>query len=374
MSGRYTTDYRDEMKLLKTPSQRWIAVIGAVFAILLPFALSSGFSPPLNFPWAAWFSTINLALVATIGAVAFNLLLGYTHQVSVAHAAFLMLGTMVGAYFGTLGGLPFLLVLVIAGVMGAVVGIVVGLPALRFRGLYLLVATFGVHFIFFLAFKKFQVRYFGFNAVSFEAPEVPGWLHWLPFITPDDAGRFLISGDFRWYWVLLPIAALSVLFMVNVVRTRTGRAFLAISEHDISASLIGIDVTRAKLTSFAVSSAFVSLAGALGSYYIGARGEDSFPFEVVLNYAIMVIVGGFASSQGAVLGAFFFYMAPVFFDWLRAEAPLLQDVGFLQQYKNETNVMVFGLLIVLVLVRRPTGLAGIWDATKRYFARWPYGS
>jgi branched-chain amino acid transport system permease protein len=372
MSGRYTMDYRQDMRLLRTRPQKVLAIVVAVFFLVLPFLLASNFRPPLNFPWRAWASTVNLALIATIGAVAFNLLLGYTHQISVAHAAFLMLGAMVGGYLGTLMGLHLVIVLVVALVAGAVVGIIVGLPALRFRGLYLLIATFGVHFVFFLIFKKFQVRYFGFNAIRYDAPTVPEWLHWLPFVRPDANGQFLITGDFRWYWVILPLAVLSVLFMTNLIRTRTGRAFMAIKEHDISASLIGINVTRTKLTSFAVSSAFVAMAGALGSYYIGARGEDSFPFHVVLNFAIMVIVGGFSSTQGAIFGAFFFYLVPVFFDWLRAEAPIIQNIGFLQSYKNETNLMVFGILIVIVLVLRPSGLHGMWQSTKGYFARWPY--
>lgn len=374
MSGRYATDYRQEMKLLRTRPQRVWMAIGVVFAVVLPFALSANVSPPMNFPWNAWFSTVNLALVATIGAVAFNLLLGYTHQISVAHAAFLMLGTMVAAWLGEMVGLSFPLVLVAAGISGALVGVIVGLPALRFRGLYLLVATFGVHYFFFLIYKKFQTAFFGFNAIRFEAPDIPSWLHWLPFIRPDENGQFLIAGDFRWYWVLLPITVLSVLFMTNVVRTRTGRAFMAIKEHDISASLIGINVTRTKLTSFAVSSAFVAMAGAMGSYYVGARGEDSFPFSVVLNFAIMVIVGGFSSTQGAIFGSFFFYLTPVFFDWLRAEAPGIQNVAFLVKYKNETNLAVFGILIILVLVLRPSGLSGIWKSTKGYFSRWPYST
>jgi branched-chain amino acid transport system permease protein len=162
--------------------------------------------------------------------------------------------------------------------------------------------------------------------------------------------------------------------MVNVLRTREGRAFMAIKEHDISASLIGINVTRTKLLAFAVSSAFVSMGGALGAYYVGARGEDSFPFTVVLHFAIMVIVGGFSSTQGAVFGTFFFFLAPVFFDWARAEVPLIRSIGFLQTYKNETNLAIFGILIVLVLVLRPAGLAGMWQATKGYFARWPYSA
>jgi branched-chain amino acid transport system permease protein len=374
MSTRYTTDYRQDMRLLRTTPQRVIAVVLAVFALALPFLLELDFRPPFGFPWNAWGSTINLALIAAIGAVAFNLLLGYTHQISVAHAAFLMLGTMLAAYLGTILGVPFLAVLLVSAVAGAVVGALVGLPALRFRGLYLLIATFGVHFFFLLGYRTFQTTFFGFSAIRFRPPEIPAWLHWLPFVTPDEDGEFLISGNFRWYWVILPITVASILFMVNVVRTREGRAFRAIAQHDVAASLIGINVTRSKLLAFAVSSAFVSLSGALSAYYVGARGEDSFPFSVVLTFAIMVIVGGFSSTQGAVFGTFFFYLAPVLFEWARAEVPVIRSVGFLQRYANETDLAVFGILIVVVLVARPEGLAGIWQGSRRYFARWPFST
>ncbi|MEO2106566.1 MAG: branched-chain amino acid ABC transporter permease [Actinomycetota bacterium] len=369
-----TTDYRQDLRLLRTRGQRLLALAVVLVAIAVPFALSSGFDPPLDFPWTAWFPAINLALIATIGAAAFNLLLGYTHQVSVAHAAFLMLGTMLGAWMGQLHGVNFVVVMVASLIVGGLVGVIVGLPALRFQGLYLLIATFGVHFFFLLAYKKFIVGYFGFNAIIFTAPEVPAWLHWLPFITPDDNGIFAIAGNFRWYWVLLPMATLSVLFLSNVVRSREGRAFMAIAEKDVSASLIGINVTRTKLTAFALSSAFASLTGALGAYYIGARGEASFPFELVLFYAIMIIVGGISSFQGAVFGAFFYYMAPVLFDWIRAEVPGIRSVEFLQDYANETNLAIFGVLIVIVLVARPTGLVGVWKSMKGYVSSWPYSS
>jgi branched-chain amino acid transport system permease protein len=372
MSGRYTTDYRQDMRLLRTPAQRGLAVAVTFLALAAPFALESDFDPPMGLPWSAWFSTINLALVATIGAAAFNLLLGYTHQISVAHAAFLMLGTIIAAWLGELLGVNFVLVLLVSTLAGAAVGALVGLPALRFRGLYLLIATFGVHFFAFLAYKKFQTAFFGFNAIRFDAPVVPAWLHW--FLTPDEDGVFAIDGNFRWYWVLLPITVGSVLFMANVIRTREGRAFMAIKEHDVSASLIGINVTKSKLLAFAVSSAFVSLSGALGAYYIGARGEDSFPFEIVLFYSIMIIVGGFSSFQGAVFGAFFFYMVPVLFDWARSEVPGVRSLDFLQDYASETNLAIFGVLIIVVLVFRPNGLTGIWASIKGYFTSWPYST
>jgi branched-chain amino acid transport system permease protein len=374
MSGRYTTNYRQDMRLLRTLPQRWIAILLTIFAIALPFILELDFSPPFGLPWSAWSTTINLALIAVIGAAAFNLLLGYTHQISVAHAAFLILGTITAGWLGSLWGWPFLVVLLVAAVFGAVVGVIVGLPALRLRGLYLLIATFGVHYFALLAYRKFQIGFFGFSAMRFDPPALPSILNRLAFIDPDEEGQFRITGNFRWYWVLLPITALSVLFMINVLRTREGRAFRAIAQHDVSAALIGINVTKSKLLSFAVSSAFVSMSGALSAYYIGARGEDSFPFSVVLNYAIMIIVGGFSTMQGAVLGAFFFYLAPVLFAWARDELPLISSIDFLRRYEAETDLAIFGALIIIVLVLRPTGLAGMWQGVKRYFAQWPYSA
>lgn len=374
MSGKYTTRYKQDMALIKTTPQRWVAVAVAIVALGVPFLFELDWTPPLGFPWATWFTAINLALVAIVGAAAFNLLLGYTHQVSVAHAAFLMLGTMVAAFLGSEMGLSFWIIIPVSAVAGAVVGIVVGLPALRFRGLYLLIATFGVHFFALLAFKKFNVKYFGFVPIRFDPPTIPSWLHWIPLINPDENGEFLIKGNFRFYWLLLAAAVLSVLFMYNIIRSREGRAFMAVAEHDVSAALIGINVTKTKLLSFAVSSAFVSLTGVLGSYFIRARGEDSFPFSVVLFYAIMIIVGGLSSMKGAVLGALFFYLAPVFFDWARADWPVISDIKFLQDYQNETNLAVFGILIIVVLVLRPSGLAGIWTSIRDYAAKWPFST
>lgn len=369
MSGRYTTDYRQDLRRLRTRPQQAITVAVIVVAVAVPFVLGSDWRPPMGFPWTAWLTSINLALIAVIGAAAFNLLLGYTHQVSVAHAAFLMLGTMVGAWFGTLWGWPFVLVIGVAALSGALVGVIVGLPALRFRGIYLLIATFGVHFFFLLAYKKFQVAFFGFNAIRFETPTLPGWI---PLLPADESGLFAIQGNFRWYWVLLIAATFSVWFMSNLVRSREGRAFRAIAQHDVSASLIGINVVKSKLLAFAVSSSFVAASGALGAFYLGARGEDSFPFTVVLNYAIMIIVGGYATMKGAVMGAFFFYLAPLLFEWGSAELPGLRSIEFLSRYESEVNLAIFGILIIVVLILRPSGLAGLWDSIKGYFARWPY--
>jgi ABC-type branched-chain amino acid transport system, permease component len=356
--------YRAESRLLRTRGQQVMALVIAVAAIGAPFAFAADVDLPYNFPWSSWLNTINQALVALIAAAAFNLLLGYTHQVSVAHAAILMLGACTGGYLGAVHGWPFPIVLVAAFVAGVLLGVVVGTPALRLTGLYLMIATLGLHFIALFLYRKFLVAQFGFAPMVLPAPQIPGWL--APLFGGDFGESMRVRGDDVWYWILLPLAVVSMLVMVNVLRSREGRAFRAVGERDVSAALIGINVTLTKLRAFALSSGFVAFAGALGSYYIGARGEDSFPFTLVLNYAIMIIVGGLGSMRGAVFGVFFFYSVRDILGWALKSLPGLNSVGLLQRYPAELNLALFGVLIIVVLILRPDGLDGIYLALKRW--------
>ncbi|MGI9594985.1 MAG: branched-chain amino acid ABC transporter permease [Acidimicrobiales bacterium] len=352
--------HREDMYLWRLARQRsWAAVV--MFAMLaLPFMLASDFDPPMNFPWATWFAVINTILVFSMGAAAFNLLVGYTGQISLAHVAFLVLGSIVGAAVGLQWGLSFWLAVPAAAVAGAVVGAVVGLPALRLKHLYLLLATLGVHFVMLLIWREYLQRNFGFVGIRFDNPTIPPWLHWLPQIDPDENGEFVIRGNFRWYWVLMPITVASLFFMVNVIRTREGRAFAAVRERDVSASLLGVNVARSKLLAFALSSAIVSMSGALGSYYLGARGEDSFTITLVLNYAVIIVVGGFSSIQGAIFGSVFFWALPEWFKWAREEVWLIKDIDFLSRYPSEIDLAIKGVLVVVILVYKPDGLTGLW--------------
>lgn len=374
MSGKYITDYREDLRLIKTTPQRTVLLVGLIFALVLPFVLQIDWEPPFDFPWRAWGTAVNLALAWAIGAAAFNLLLGYTGQISIAHAAFLILGALVGAILGqgAFGlGWSFWLVLPAAAVVGAVIGILVGLPALRVRGLYLFMATIAVHFAAILLFRKYQLATTKFVAIQYEAPSIPSWLHWLPFIDPDDAGEFLIKGDFRWYWVMLPVTAICILYMVNILRTREGRAFVAVRDNDVAAALLGINVARTKLRSFAVSSAMVTVSGVLLAYFISARSDETWSIEIILDVAIMTVVGGFSTIRGGVLGAFFFFIAPLWLEWIR-DWQFIDSVDFIRENGANIDVMIFGLAIIVVLVFKPEGLAGLWTDVKRYFRQWPF--
>ena len=356
-------DPRLALKLWHRPDQRALAAMTCLALVALPFILGTDFDPPMDFPWNTWFRIVNYIILFALGAGAFNLLAGYTGQLSMAHAAFLMIGTMVGAHVGLIWEQSFWLCLPIAAVAGAALGALFGIPALRLRGLYLMLATIGVHFIVLLGWKEYLVHYFGFGGVRFAAPNLPSWLHWIPGINPED-GEFLINTQFRWFWVNLTITTVCLLFLVNVIRSREGRAFAAVRDRDISATLLGINVARSKLVAFALSSAMVSVSGCLLSYYNRARSEDSFNLEQVLDYGIIIVVGGFMGIQGAIFGSVFFFALHMYFEWMREELPFISDIDFFSRYAGEVDLAIRGILVVVVLVWRPDGLAGLWQSAK----------
>jgi branched-chain amino acid transport system permease protein len=367
-ADKFVTSYKQEIKLLGTRARKNSAIGLGVLMVILPFLLNADLQPPLNFPWYSWSTVLNLTITAVIGAAAFNLLVGNTGQVSLAHAGLLILGAVSGGWLGPILGLNFFLVLPLTLIIGALAGFIIALPALRLKGLYLLLATLGIYYFGQFAYKKFLVSQFGFLPITYDYPKVPSWV---PFLNSAE-GDFLINSNFRWYWVNMPIAILSLLFLSNVIRTSEGRAFAAVKARDNAASLVGVNPVRSKMKVFMLSSAFVTMAGAMQSWYLGARDESSFPFQVTLNYAIMIVIGGFSSILGAIFGALFFFGAPEWIDWIRNEVPGLRSIEFLATYKSEINLGVFGLLIVFVLVRSPEGLFGIWTRIKNYFINWPF--
>ena len=327
----------------------------AIAAIGFPFLISSGALSWTGFPLSALFTSVNLALIACVGAAAFNLLVGYAGQISMAHAAMLMVGTMAAGWLSSRWNLNFLVLLPLVGVVGGVIGAMVALPALRLRGMYLLLATLAFHYIAGSFYHWFLPAYFGFVGIVFPPPVI-GF---------GDTFSVTLDSDASWYWVLLAFASLSLFIMGRYVSTYEGRALAAIDARDKAAALLGINVARSKLVVFGISSAFVAMSGAVSGYFLGARVEDSFPVSVVLDFAVMIVVGGYASLAGGVVGAFFFYITPLFIQWLLRTLPVISDIAVLQKHYSSINLGLFGFLIVLILIRRPDGLAGLLRLVRR---------
>ena len=233
-----------------------------------------------------------------------------------------------------------------------------GLPALRLKGLYLAIATLASQEIIVFVARRWEFLRDG------SAPLTVDRLH---------IGGFEITRElfeWQWYWILLGCATLAVLTARNLLRSPVGRSFMAVRDQDIAASAIGVNVTRAKVTAFAVSSGFVGFAGALLAHYTETITWESFTLQVSIVYVAMVIVGGLGSVAGAVYGAIFMSLVPVLLNEFLL--PVADAVTWVGNSLPAIENAVFGLVIIAFLLFEPRGLDRLWQRTKDYFRFWPF--
>jgi len=175
------------------------------------------------------------------------------------------------------------------------------------------------------------------------------------------------------YLFLLFFACVAIVATINLARSRIGRAFIAIRDHDIAAELIGIDIFRYKLIAFAISSFYAGVTGVLYTYYLGIANYEQFQIGVSIDYLAMIIIGGLGSVLGSILGAIFVTLLPIATRWL------LEDFGalFLSQADlaniiPNLRLVIFGALIILFLALEPEGLNRLWRNILGYFRVWPF--
>jgi branched-chain amino acid transport system permease protein len=291
---------------------------------------------------------LDLVALATIGAVALNVLSGVAGQVSIGNAAFMAVGAFTTVLVVDYLHLPILVSVVAAALAGGLAGVVVGLPALRIRGWYLGVSTLAAQFIVVYIAQQWQIKTVG--PAGFQLP-LPGDL------TGSDLTRL-------WYFVFIVPAALCLLGMSNLLKTQLGRQWSMIRVHDDAAALLGINVARSKLTVFTLSSMVFAVQGCLYAYYVGVVTADLFTFNLAVSYVAMIIVGGEGSAIGSLLGAAFVTAIPylvqsVVEQFPQAPTALLSDVFSIQ-------LLLYGLLIVVFVLFEPRGLIGIVERARRW--------
>lgn len=346
-SGIFHTTYQRDMAVRHTPAQFVRLALLLAFVLVFPF-------------WADnyWLTLANQIGIAAIGAIGLNILVGYTGQISMGQGAFLAVGAYSAGILTKQLGMPWILSTIAACFITAVVGGMFGVPALRLKGLYLAIATLAAQEIIewtILQWKPITSLTGGVEAMVIPRPTLFG---------------VRMNTDFNFYWVILICLILTIILAVNLFRTRTGRAFVAIRDQDIAAEVMGVDLFRYKLLAFAVSSFFVGLAGALTAHYRTIISWERFTLETSILYLAMIIIGGLGSISGSIFGAAFITLLPAVLQNLgRALGGSLpnitQQIPFLQQG-------VFGLVIILFLIFEPAGIARIWRNIKDYFRLWPF--
>ena len=348
-TGVFKTSYASDMALYPLPIAR-----GTVIALLMLFIVIV----PLAFG-EYYLSIINLVLISIVGALGLNILVGYTGQISIGHAAFMSVGAYTAANLAVRAGLPFWITLPAGGLMAALVGAVVGIPSLRIKGLYLAIATVAGQLI--------------IEWIINHVPWISGGTQASIQVPRPSLFGYELKTQGELYFFLLFFTLIAIVAALNLVRSRIGRAFVAIRDQDIAAEIIGIDIFRYKLIAFAISSFYAGVCGVLYTYYFGIANYEQFQLGVSIEYLAMIIIGGLGSVLGSILGAAFVALLPLVI------RTVMESVGGYFFAANEMSTMVssmrlviFGVLIIVFLVLEPEGLNRLWRNIRNYFRVWPF--
>jgi branched-chain amino acid transport system permease protein len=166
---------------------------------------------------------------------------------------------------------------------------------------------------------------------------------------------------------------LAIVATLNLIRSRIGRAFIAVRDQDIAAEIIGINIFRYKLYAFAISSFYAGVTGVLYTYYLGIANYEQFQLDVSIDYLAMIIIGGLGSVLGSILGAAFITVLPIVTRlFLNEVGGMVFSNAAIANMVSDLRLVMFGVLIILFLVVEPEGLNRLWRNIRNYFRVWPF--
>ncbi len=343
-TGDFRVTYESDMVLFRTLfAHRWALALAAV-ALVLPLVAND-----------ALLSQMIMIGIFAIAALGLNVLVGYTGQISLGHAAFFGFGAFSSAWLHTQTSIPVLLTIPLAGLMTTAVGMVFGIPAARLKGLYLAIATLASQFIledFFARADWFTGGPYGALA---DSPMLFG---------------FALDSDSRYFYLVLFWLVLSYFAVANLVRTRDGRAFIAVRDHYLSAEIMGINLTKYRVLSFGISSFFAGIGGALYGHYLGFVTGEAFNILLSIQFLAMIIIGGLGSITGPILGTVFVLLLPQAMEFLASGLALLvPGIGQGVAYIKEMSI---GAAIMLFLIFEPDGLIHRWRLMRTSWKLFPF--
>jgi len=346
--GDFRTSYASDLTIFPTRNSFLALVIGLALLALAP----------------AFFDRYALSILILIGiygiaALGLNLLTGCTGQISLGHAAFFGLGAFGSTYFNNNWGVPVALSIPLGGLVATVVGMVVGLPAARIKGLYLAIATLAAQYIL----EDFFARAEWFTGGAGGA-----------FANPYSLFGFAFTGEKLYFYVVLAHVVVLYVYAANLLRTRDGRAFVAVRDHYLSAEVMGINLTRYKVLAFGISTFYAGVAGALMAHYVSFVSSETINILLSIQFFAMIIIGGMGSVMGSLMGAAFMVLLP---EALEAVVHMMKstawgDIPGIVNGINFAKEAAIGLVIVLFLIFEPQGLVHRWRLIKAYWKLYPF--
>lgn len=361
---RMVRDYGDDLRLARSWRMRGLLLVLFVLYLWLPFQLDD-----------FWASVLTLAGITAIGALGLNVLTGYTGQPSLGTAAFIGLGAFTASYLGRpedFGGLEwsFPAYLAVAIVLGAAVGFIVGVPALRLRGNYLIIATLGLVFVALYVFQSWE-EVTGGNAGAPMPVQVE--LFGIDFASIKVFGEELGRNQSLFFLVWAVVAVVALLCK-NVVRTRAGRAMQAVRDRDVAAEVVGVSLFRTKVGAFVLSSAIATAAGVFYGIWLQylVPDDSALGLDLSIQYLAIIIVGGVGTIYGPIVGALLIGAMPAVIDEFADQLPFVSASATESGIsKPALEALLYAVLIIVFLVTEPNGLAGLWRRVRGYFASWP---
>ncbi len=359
----FKTDYNQDIRLLKHSGYWWSYGVLAALLILAPFALGGYLVSQLVFVF----------IYALVG-VSLTVLTGFTGQVSLGHAAFLAIGAYTAGFLQSLG-VPFIIYFPAAAIVTGLVGMLVAIPALRLSGIYLVIATIAFGFIVEEVAARWESVTHGNEGMRVRAIDFFG------LAVPRHEPSF--------YFLCLGTLVVAILLALNLARSPTGRAFMAIRDSETAAKSMGVNLALYKVKSFTISAALTGLAGVLFAHKMSFISPEMFTLLLSLEFIMVIIIGGIIGLHGAVLGAIFIVMIDPFLTLLKDDVPtLVTSLALLFGVAQETassmgnaigNVgsapgmkgALYGLIIIFFIVFEPYGLYGRWLKVKLYFQLFP---
>jgi branched-chain amino acid transport system permease protein len=316
-----------------------------------------------------WLYLFNLIMVHVILAVGLNILIGSTGQISLGHAGFFAIGAYATVLLMTKLQVPFFAAILAAAFIAAFFGFILGLPALRLEGPYLTIATlaFGLAIMHIIG----HMEIFGGRTGLLAPPLDVG--------IPALGWSWVLKTDSSKYYLILIFTIIMVLGAINILKTKAGRAFVAIRDSDIAAEVIGINLTMYKTLSFAVSAFYAGIAGGLFAFVLGFFDPVTFNLLLSIIFLVMVVVGGLGSVMGSITGAAFItYLMYALFKNVR-EVPYLGNllVTVSERWLTTTGLdnisaIALGLVMISIMLFEPLGIFGAWIRIKKYWKTWPF--
>jgi len=344
-SGTFNQSYAQDMAIVRTKAQWAILFAFLVFLVTCPLYFSDRILTILTI--------IGITVISVHGL---NILTGYCGQISLGHAGFMAVGGYVSGILCAKLGWSFWAALPTAGLAAGMVGLIFGLPSLRIKGFYLIMATIAAHFIIIWVILQLYNVTGGADGLAVPRPEI---------------GGFVFKSKASYFYLVMIIACLVTFLTKNLVRTRAGRAFIAIRDNDLAAEVMGINLWAYKLLAFFIGCVFAGVAGSLLVHYIAFASVDQFPFMNSVWYLGMLIVGGMGSTAGAIFGAVSLKLLD---ELVTIAGPALAAVfpAIAAQAAASLSLIMRGLVIILFLIFEPRGLYHWWERIKAYYRLWPF--